>query len=219
MIMHYNTLVQKLYTARTGLYHLFIHIVGYSRAVKKFLIITDYLKQNMRVLDAGCGGGLLTKIMHGVAAKQKIKHIAFHGFDLTPAMLNYFRSWINKKKIKNISLVQADVLKPKQLPADWKNFDLVAVSGMLEHLPRHRIVEGIRNLKYLLNPNGTLLIFICKENRLAHWIIKKWWKAEIYTTNEMQTIMNNAGFTKVSFKQFPKPFTYLNQWIHIIEAQ
>ncbi len=217
--MSYDAVAKKLYTTRTTLYHWFIYSVGYARAVKKYIAQSQQLKSSMRILDAGCGGGLVTQIMHDVARHQNTQNISFFGFDLTPAMLDRFRTWINKKKITNISLVQADVLKPEQLPESWKNFDLIVVSGMLEHLPRDRIHEGIRNLKNLLSPNGTLLLFICKENRLAHWLIKKWWKAEIYTETEMNTILESAGLPHRSFKQFPTPFGYLNHWMHIIEAK
>lgn len=217
-IMNYDVLAQKIYTARTKLYHLFIHVVGYARGVKKFMINGNYIQSNMRILDAGCGGGLVTKIMHHIAKKQRFTTVSFFGFDLTPAMLDYFRSWITKKNIKNISLAKIDVLKPKQLPPDWKNFDLVVVSGMLEHLPRHRIVEGIRNLKYLLKPDGTLLIFICRKNWFAYWIIKKWWKAETYTAQEMKAIMQDAGLI-FSLKPFSGFYRYLNYWLHIIEGK
>lgn len=219
IVMKYDAIAQKVYTSRTTLYHFFIHVVGYARAVKKFMIQSNYLKPGMRILDAGCGGGLATKIMYQIALKNNLQNVSFHGFDLTPAMLNYFRRWITKKNVVNVKLAQADVLKPDQLPPNWKNFDLVTVSGMLEHIPRHRIVEAIRNLKYLLNPHGKLLIFICKKNTLSHWIIRKWWKAESYTTSEIKTIMTDAGFTQFTHKNFPSPFGYLNYWSHVIEAR
>jgi len=172
----------------------------------------------MRILDAGCGIGLIIKILYLITKKNKLNNVTFYGFDLTPAMLKHFQKWINKKKIQNIALHQADVLKPKELPADWQDYDLITVSGMLEHVPRKHITEAITNLKKLLAPNGKLVIIICKHNFLAHWIIYKWWKAEIYTHNEIQTIMRKSGFKKISFKKFSFPYSYLNNWVHIIQA-
>ena len=216
--MKHQTRTQIMYTKRTLLYNFFIHLVGYAQAIKKIFTQSDYLKPNMRIADAGCGTGLVTRILYRLAKNKKIS-IEFYGFDLTPAMLDQCKKWIKKNNVTNIILQQADVLKPEQLPANWNNFDLVLVSGMLEHLKRERITEGIVNLKKLLKPGGTLFISICKRNWLAHWLIKKWWKAEIYTTKEIKTIMHKAGFFQFTFKGMPFPYGYLNSWVHIIEAK
>jgi ubiquinone/menaquinone biosynthesis C-methylase UbiE len=225
--MEYDKLAQHIYTTRITMYHWFIHyMVGYAQGVKKYFVKSSvlpkgapYLQPGTKVLDAGCGSGLVTNILYNIAKKKNISNVTFYGFDLTPAMLDRFRIWIKKDNVTNIHLAQADVLKPEQLPADWKEFDLITVSGMLEHLPKHRITEAISNLKKLLKQDGRLVIFICRKNPLAYWVIKKWWQAETYTKQEMQTIMHNAGFSSVDFHRFPFPYNYMNSWVHIIDAK
>ncbi|GAG30779.1 unnamed protein product, partial [marine sediment metagenome] len=200
-------------------YHVFIYTVGYARAVRNYFLNNSYIKSNMKILDAGCGGGLVTQIIHTIAHTKHMQSITFDGFDLTPAMLDMFRNWIKKNNITNISLVQANVLKPEQLPVNWNNYDLITVSGMLEHISREHITDAIKNLKNLLAPNGTLIIFISRKNWLTYWVITRWWKAETYSRAEIETIVRNAGLTRITFNRFAFPFNYLNSWVHIIEAK
>ena len=126
----------------------------------------------MKILDAGCGSGLVTKTLHNLSTQSSIQNLTFHGLDLTPAMLKRFQYWIEKKRINNIKLIQANVLKPKQLPPDWQHYDLIVVSGMLEYVPKEHIATAIKRLRHLLTPSGKLLIFICRRNQLAPWIIE-----------------------------------------------
>ncbi len=217
--MNHQSMVQKLYTARTSVYIFFIHVVGYARAIKLFFAQSSYLKSGMKILDAGCGTGLITKILYQNARKKNIDPVLFYGFDLTPAMLKRFQAWITKKKITNVKIVQADVLKPQQLPKNWSEFDLIVISGMLEHIQRTHIVQSINNIYNLLKKDGRFLTFICRTNSISHLIITKWWKAQTYTQQEIKHIMHDAGFNSVIFHRFSFPFRYLNWWVFIIEAQ
>ena len=217
-MMKNQSQVQSLYTNHRKLYTIFAHGTGYHRAIKKFFYQANYLQSSMHILDAGCGTGLVTKIIYNLALYKNKKDLFFHGFDLTPTMLTPFHHWINKNNITNIRLVQADLCKPEQLPSHWHNFDMIIVSGMLEYIPKKDIELAINNLKNLLKPTGILLLFICNRNWLTHWIIYKWWKANLYLYEEIEDILHCVGFTQPSRKKFPFPYQYLNSCLHIIEA-
>lgn len=216
--MNHEKITQQLYTQRVFFYHIFVHVVGYAAAVRKFLSRSDYVHSGMKILDAGCGGGLVAKIMHATAIKNNVTQVTFYGFDITRAMLKYFSCWIEKNKVKNVILAQANVLQLDQLPSDWNNYDLIVVSGMLEYIPKEHIVTAIANLRRLLAPKGKLLIFICRRNWLARWIIEKWWKANIYTQQELIAIISRTGFEVVNFKYFAFPYNYLTSWVFIVEC-
>jgi 2-polyprenyl-3-methyl-5-hydroxy-6-metoxy-1,4-benzoquinol methylase len=216
--MSYDSITQKIYTSRTRLYHLFIHFVGYARAVRIFFMRNHCLRNEMRILDAGCGSGLILKILYKIGKNQQLS-LALYGFDLTPAMLELCKKWISKNNISSLSLQQADVLKIDQtLPADWTNFDLVTVSGMLEHLPKNKLGLALTNLTKRLRHTGSMIIFICRKNPLSYWLIYRWWKAQIYTKKELTDLFTSLDL-QYTFKRFSFPHSYLNAWVHIIELK
>ncbi|PIS04666.1 MAG: class I SAM-dependent methyltransferase [Candidatus Buchananbacteria bacterium CG10_big_fil_rev_8_21_14_0_10_42_9] len=212
--------VKKLYTDKINLYHFFfVGFLRYAKGLESVIKKGNYLKDNFKVLDAGCGSGVLTKILYQNARAQKLNHITFHGFDLTPAMLERFKNWINQNNISNINLLQADVLKIDNLPDGWSNYDLVASSAMLEYLPKDKLAKAISNLKNLLKPECKMIIFITRKNFINKWLIEKWWQANIYTKEELTLALNQVGFSEIKFKRFPFPYSYKNLWCYILELK
>lgn len=213
--------VENLYTKKASFYHkLFIDFLGYRKGLKNFFVNNDYLKPNIKVLDAGCGSGIITRVLTGIAKKKKLKGIQYHGFDLTQAMLDLFKQWISQGNDKNISLTKADVLfLDKQLPEDWQNYDLIISSAMLEYIPKNKVRQAIRNLGDRLKNNGTILIFITKRKLLMRFLINMWWKANMYEKDEIRQMLLDSGFRKVTFKKFLFPYWHLNHWGFIIEAK
>ena len=213
--------IEKLYTKKASFYHkFFIDILGCGKGIKKFFENYNYLKPNTKILDAGCGTGILTRILTEIAKKKKLDGIKYYGFDLTQAMLDLFKQWISKGNDKNISLKKADVLLlDEQLPKDWQNYDLIVSSAMLEYIPKDKIRQAIRNLGNLLKDDGTILIFITKKNLLMRLLIKMWWKANMYEKDEIKEVLLDAGFKQVIFKKFLSPYRHLNHWGFIIEAK
>jgi ubiquinone/menaquinone biosynthesis C-methylase UbiE len=108
------------------------------------------LHADSRVLDAGCGTGIITRILHQLAQEKNYTGINFHSFDLTENMLEIFRQWIATQGAEPIELAQADVLEIEALPEHWKEHDLVVTSAMLEYLPRDRVQDALANLNRLL---------------------------------------------------------------------
>lgn len=213
--------IEKIYTKKASFYHkFFIDFLGYGKGLKHFFGKYNYLKQNIKILDAGCGTGLLTRILTEIANKEKLEGIKYHGFDLTQTMLDLFKQWIPKGRDKSISLKKANVLLlDEQLPKDWQNYDLIVSSAMLEYIPKNKVREAIRNLNKLLKDDGTILIFITKKNLLMRLLIKMWWKATMYDKNEIEQVLLDSGFKKVIFKKFLSPYWHLNLWGFIIEAK
>ncbi|UCD84304.1 MAG: methyltransferase domain-containing protein [Deltaproteobacteria bacterium] len=212
--------VQKLFTEKTSLYHLvFLDIFRYHKGLKMFLRKSNCLQPGMKVLDAGCGSGNLTRNLYEIASEKGLDGISFHGFDITQAMLDLFKKWISGKKAENVELSRANVLQPGQLPVEWKDYDLVVSAAMLEYLPKDEIKDALRNLRILLKDNGKIIVFITRDNILMKLLIQIWWKANMYKRSEMMEIFKDAGFGRIRFKRFPFPYSYLSLWGLIIEAE
>lgn len=211
---------EELYTKKASLYHcFFIQLLQYENGLEKFFETNQCLKQNDKVLDAGCGSGVLTKVLSEIAKSQKLVGISFHGFDLTQAMLDLFEKWITGRNL-DIELKKADVLKlDEQLPKEWKNYDLIVSSAMLEYIPKSEVKKAFRNLCNLLKDDGTFCLFITKKNPLMSLLIKWWWKANMYEKDEIKQILTEAGFKNIRFKKFLFPHNYLNHWGFSIEAK
>ena len=201
--MKEDSQVEKLYTKRASVYErLFINFLGWGKELKNFFQKSDYIHSDFKVLDAGCGTGIITRTLFHLAHKKDLVGLQFHAFDITQNMLEIFRQWISEQGVNQIETRQADVLETENLPSYWKEYDLIVSSTMLEYLPKDKIRYALVNLKQLLGVRGMLLIFITKRNIITQWLARKWWKTNLYEELEIRTLLYDAGFHTILFKKF-----------------
>lgn len=196
--------VKTLYTKKARFYQwLFIDVLGWGKQLEAFFCNSDHLGPNLKILDAGCGTGIVTKILYSIAGQQGFTGIQFYAFDLATAMLDVFREWIAKQGVKNIELMQANVLLlEEQLPSHWREYDLIICAAMLEYIQKHKVRKAVSNLEHLLKNKGTLILFVTRRNFLTRWLAQSWWKANVYEEREIEQILQQAGFSTVRFKPF-----------------
>jgi ubiquinone/menaquinone biosynthesis C-methylase UbiE len=212
-----NKQIQSLYTQRASLYErLFVQSLGWGRELETFFQGSGYLHPNMKVLDAGCGTGIVTRILCQIAREKGYEGIQFHAFDLTQSMLDIFQQWIETNGATNIEITPADALQIGTLPTDWNNYDLIVSSTMLEYIPKDKVHIALGNLKQLLKSEGKLLVFLTKRNLITRLLAGVWWKTNTFEEAEIQVLFQNAGFNQIAFKSF-------SQWwsssIMVIEAR
>jgi 2-polyprenyl-3-methyl-5-hydroxy-6-metoxy-1,4-benzoquinol methylase len=76
--------VQTLYTQKAKLYQFFfVDFLRWGKVLETFFQENAYLHSEMKILDAGCGTGIVIKVLHGLARRKEFAEITFHGFDLT----------------------------------------------------------------------------------------------------------------------------------------
>ena len=209
--------VQNLYTKRASLYErLFIRFLGWGKELGTFFQGSNYTHPNIKVFDAGCGTGIITRIQYQLAHEKGYAGIQFYAFDLTQSMLDIFQQWIAEVGAANLEIKQADVLEIATLPAHWKDFDLIVSSTMLEYIPKDKVHIALGNLKQLLKDDGKLLVFLTKRNLITRLLAGVWWKTNTFEEAEIQVFFHNAGFNQIAFKSF-------SQWwsssIMVIEAR
>jgi cyclopropane fatty-acyl-phospholipid synthase-like methyltransferase len=194
--------VQNLYKRAAFYEWLFIDFLGWGKELESFFRKSGYIHSGSKILDAGCGTGVITRVLYQLTVERNYTGVKFHAFDLTQAMLEIFRRWVAEQKADNIELQQADVLAVNAFPAHWSEYSLVVSSTMLEYLPKHKVEYALTNLKQLLSTGGVLLVFITKRNLITRWLAEKWWKTNTYEEAEIRTLFHAAGFQKIQFKEF-----------------
>ncbi|MFY9225297.1 MAG: class I SAM-dependent methyltransferase [Blastocatellia bacterium] len=208
----------NLYSNKVSEYEIFVSAFLYPQGLKAFFSQCGLLKSNTKVLDAGCGTGIVSLALTEAFSSNNCSYNSLNAFDLSPAMLARFQAKLDKRNTDNITLHQANVLTLQDLPTEWKNYDLIVSASMLEYVPREKLVAALSGLRELLSKQGTFLLFITKKNILMDFLIGYLWSSNLYSRQELTDIFSLAGFTKVTFKEFPLSFKWLDLWGYIIEA-
>ena len=138
----------SIYDRFTNLYDLMFRFNRYGRSVERYLRENPLpLPTDARVLDAGCGTGLLT-----LALLRVLKRPArITAFDLSRRSLLTARR--AARRAKDGARHRADFLQANALalPFADESFDFVVTSGVLEYLP---LAEGMRELARVVAPGG-----------------------------------------------------------------
>jgi len=209
----------ELYTDRKRSYVRFVNILRYPQAIRAFFRGSPLLGSGLRVLDAGCGTGIISLALRDALTERGFEEPDVqHAFDLTPAMLADFRETLRARSIERVELARADVLELDTLPSDWTGYDLIVSGSMMEYLPRDRLSDALAGLRARSKPGGRLILFITRQNLLMDPLIGRWWDANLYRRDELQDAFLRAGFESVAFRRFPPAYRYFDLWGHVVEA-
>ena len=140
----------SIYDRFTNLYDLMFRVNGYGRSVERYLRENPPpLAAGARVLDAGCGTGLLTLAFLRVHRRPA----SVASIDLSLRSLQTARraaQKLPKGPRRRVAFAQSNALA---LPFADESFDFVMTSGVLEYLP---LGEGLREFARVLAPGGYL---------------------------------------------------------------
>jgi SAM-dependent methyltransferase len=122
-------------------------------------------KQDIRILDAGCGTGVSTEYLVHLNPQAQVVGIDLSVGALDVAKERCKRSGANRVEFHHLSLYDVE-----QLPGE---FDLINCVGVLHHLSDP--IRGIQALAKKLAPGGLMHIFVYGE--LGRWEIQLMQKA------------------------------------------
>ncbi|WP_414551783.1 class I SAM-dependent methyltransferase [Anabaena sp. CCY 0017] len=122
-------------------------------------------KQDIRILDAGCGSGVSTEYLVHLNPQAQVVGIDLSAGTLEVAKERCKRSGADRVEFHHLSLYDVE-----QLPGE---FDLINCVGVLHHLPDP--IRGIQALAKKLAPGGLMHIFVYGE--LGRWEIQLMQKA------------------------------------------
>ncbi|BAB77536.1 class I SAM-dependent methyltransferase [Anabaena sp. FACHB-709] len=131
-------------------------------------------KQDIRILDAGCGSGVGTEYLVHLNPQAQVVGIDLSAGTLAVAKVRCQRSGANRVEFHHLSLYDVE-----QLPGE---FDLINCVGVLHHLPDP--IRGIQALAKKLAPGGLMHIFVYGE--LGRREIQLMQKAIALLQNEKQ---------------------------------
>ena len=117
-------------------------------------------KQNIRILDAGCGSGVGTEYLVHLNPQAQVV-----GIDLSAGTLAVARERCERSRAVSAQFHQLSLYDVDQLPGE---FDFINCVGVLHHLPDP--IRGIQSLAAKLAPGGLMHIFVYGE--LGRWEIK-----------------------------------------------
>ncbi|MDT5261797.1 MAG: hypothetical protein QOC61_801 [Acidobacteriota bacterium] len=168
----------SIYDRFTNLYDLMFRFNGYGRSVERYLRENPLpLPTGARVLDAGCGTGLLTLALLRVLRRPA----EVTSIDLSHRSLQTARRAVQKlgpDPRHKVSFVRANALA---LPFADDTFDLVMTSGVLEYLP---LREGLGELSRVLAPGGHLF-FVPVRPSLATRLLEVMFRFKAHPPREV----------------------------------
>jgi ubiquinone/menaquinone biosynthesis C-methylase UbiE len=210
--------VQELYTKGIDRYRSFIATFQAPQGTRALLQRSHLLGAGLRVLDAGCGFGMVTFALLEALREKNVDYDAIDAFDLTPAMLMQFESELKLRGVTRVQVQQADVLALETLPSPWTNYDLILSASMLEYLPKHDLPRALAGLRRRLAASGHILVVITRKTPETKVLIEWWWHAERYSKNELVRAFDAAGFQTPVFRRFPWRYFWLNRPNYVVEA-
>ena len=209
---------KALYTKRVDAYLSFNKLFRATQAYRAFFLSYERLGPGLRILNAGCGTGIDALALIRALQRRGLGYHTFDAFDLTPAMLERFRSCIEDLQIPGVRLRDANVLELQNLPDDWTQYDLIVSAAMLEYVPREAIAQAVAGLRERLAPGGAFLVFITRRNWITSLLIAKPWKANVYRAEDVRQFLTAAHFEHVTFREFTPSYFWHNFWAHVVEA-
>lgn len=210
--------VQELYTRSIDRYASFIAVFQCPQGTQTLLLRSNLLRAGLRVLDAGCGFGMVTFALVNALREKNLDYETIDAFDLTPAMLARFQSELKIRDIPRVKLQQADALALETLPPSWTNYDLIVSASMLEYLPKQNLPRALAGLHSRLAPDGRILLVITRKTAETKVFTEWWWYAERYTKQELLRALAEGGFRNPRFQQFPWRYFWLNRANYVIQA-
>jgi len=145
------------YNKIAAYYDLTFKLNGYGRSLDQYFANHPLpVSRGAKILDAGCGTGLLT-----LALLRSLHFpVSITALDLSATSINAARKAVAESpgRTRDVTFAEGNLLS---LPFSDNSLDLVVTSGALEYVP---LGEGMTELSRVIAPGGHLLHIPCRPS-------------------------------------------------------
>lgn len=187
---------EKLYSILAKVYDpIILKIFGYEVAADYFVQELPFTKKDeIEVLDVGCGTGLYT-----FAILKKFPNAKIIAFDLNEKMLEEIKNKLKERNLENsVKVSKADI--SYLVFENDKQFDLIITGGVLEHLD---IISAIKSLSKHLKIGGYFLNAGVRKNLFGKIVGKVWGLKNLFLKDEVVRAFQENGYSLVKYIKLP----------------
>ncbi len=185
----------SFYDRVASLYNLTFKFNGYGRSLEQYLRANPLpLSTGAKILDAGCGTGLLTLALLKVIDMP----VRITAVDLSATSIATARRAVKEEtgRTQTVAFSQANVL---QLPFPDNSFEMIVTSGVLEYVS---LGEGFRELARVLAVGGHLLHLPVRPS-LASRFLELLFHFKTHPPHEVEA-NTSRYFNIISHHRFPR---------------
>ncbi|MGH7646485.1 MAG: class I SAM-dependent methyltransferase [Gemmatimonadaceae bacterium] len=174
--------------------------------------IEPYIRRTHRVLDVGCGIGIVTERIAARAHDGRV-----WGIDLSPRNVWYASHTVRKS---NVSFFTADVVNDGGAIRDRTGaaFDVITLVDVIEHIPDAERAGLFASLRGLSAPNATLLLTY-PSPQYQRWLQRNRPQELQIIDNvvELPTLLAEAGAAGYALRHYSLEDVWMrNQYVHAV---
>jgi ubiquinone/menaquinone biosynthesis C-methylase UbiE len=185
------------YNKIAAYYDLTFKLNGYGRSLNQYFDTHPLpISRGAKILDAGCGTGLLTlALMRAIHFPVNITAL-----DLSATSISAARKAVTDSpgRTRDVTFAEGNLLS---LPFSDNSLDLVVTSGALEYVP---LGEGMTELARVIAPGGHLLHIPCRRASLTTTFLEILFRFKAHPRDEILS-HTNQHFRMVHEYRFPIP--------------
>lgn len=183
------------YDKIAAFYDLTFKLNGYGRSLDQYFANNPLpISRGAKILDAGCGTGLLTlALMRSIHFPVNITAL-----DLSATSISAAKKAVAESpgRSRDVTFTEGNLLS---LPFADNSLDLVVTSGALEYVP---LAEGISELARVITPGGHLLHIPCRRPSLATTFLEILFRFKSHPRKEI-LCQTNRHFRMLHEYRFP----------------
>ena len=156
----------------------------------KFVLENLNLNSNTRLLDIGCGTGILLKLI-----AEYDNSVQLFGLDISPEMIKVAQTKLNNE-------IKFYIQSANKLPFSNNFFDYTTCVTSFHHYPDQ--LNALKEMHRVLKPCGKMIVLDPFKGGFVNNTIIKFLDlifnekdVAFYTKQEMTKLINDAGFTSI----------------------